>query len=130
MCLRFQFCTHHRVCILHFLKKSQIRCTLLYSVQYSIMRDSETFRQEIEDTVKPFSVYFLLEGRTHSIDPNTYVRLVIFCRESECRKLEEKTSSGASSTLNTNFPADFYPIVSAAVLHRLIFKLKGTVRPD
>ena len=30
MCLRFQFCTHHRVCILHFLKKSHIRCTLLY----------------------------------------------------------------------------------------------------
>ncbi len=29
MCLRFQFCTHHRVCILHFLKKRQIRCTLL-----------------------------------------------------------------------------------------------------
>jgi hypothetical protein len=26
----------------------------------------------------------------------------------------EKTSSGASSSLNTNFPADFYPIVSAA----------------
>ncbi len=31
MCLRFQFCTHQRVCILHFLKKSQIRCTLLLS---------------------------------------------------------------------------------------------------
>ncbi len=30
MCLRFQFCTHQRVCILHFLKKSQIRCTLLH----------------------------------------------------------------------------------------------------
>ncbi len=29
MCLRFQFCTHQRVCILYFLKKSQIRCTLL-----------------------------------------------------------------------------------------------------
>jgi hypothetical protein len=29
MCLRFQFCTHQRVCILHFLKKSQIRCSLL-----------------------------------------------------------------------------------------------------
>ncbi len=29
MCLRFQFCTHQRVCILHFLKKSQIRCTLV-----------------------------------------------------------------------------------------------------
>ncbi len=28
MCLRFQFCTHKMVCILHFLKKSQIRCTL------------------------------------------------------------------------------------------------------
>ncbi len=28
MCLRFQFCTHQRVCILYFLKKSQIRCTL------------------------------------------------------------------------------------------------------
>ncbi len=31
MCLRFHFLTHHRVCILHFLKKSQIRCTLLHS---------------------------------------------------------------------------------------------------
>jgi hypothetical protein len=30
MCPRFQFCTHQRVCVLHFLKKSQIRCTLLY----------------------------------------------------------------------------------------------------
>jgi hypothetical protein len=30
MCLRFQFCTHQRVCILYFLKKSQIRCTLMY----------------------------------------------------------------------------------------------------
>jgi hypothetical protein len=30
MCLRFQFCTHQRVCILHFLKKSQIRCTLMH----------------------------------------------------------------------------------------------------
>ncbi len=29
MCLRFQFCPHQRVCILHFLKKSQIRCTLM-----------------------------------------------------------------------------------------------------
>ncbi len=28
--LDFIFCTHQRVCILHFLKKSQIRCTLLY----------------------------------------------------------------------------------------------------
>ncbi len=28
MCLRFQFCTHQRVCILHFLTKCQIRCTL------------------------------------------------------------------------------------------------------
>jgi hypothetical protein len=32
MCLRFQFCTHQRVCILYFLKKSQIRCTLMYIV--------------------------------------------------------------------------------------------------
>jgi hypothetical protein len=31
MCLRFQFCTHQRVCILYFLKKSQIRCTLVWS---------------------------------------------------------------------------------------------------
>ncbi len=31
MCLRFKFCTHHRVCVLNFLLKSQIRCTLLYS---------------------------------------------------------------------------------------------------
>jgi hypothetical protein len=30
MCLRFQFCTHQRVCLLHFLKESQIRCTLMY----------------------------------------------------------------------------------------------------
>ncbi len=29
MCLRFQFCTHQRVCILYFLIKSQIRCTLM-----------------------------------------------------------------------------------------------------
>ncbi len=28
MCLRFQICTHLRVCILYFLKKSKIRCTL------------------------------------------------------------------------------------------------------
>ncbi len=32
MCLRFQFCTHQRVCILYFLKKSQIRCTLVGSI--------------------------------------------------------------------------------------------------
>jgi hypothetical protein len=32
MCLRFRFCTHQRVCILYFLKKSQIRCTLLHSL--------------------------------------------------------------------------------------------------
>jgi hypothetical protein len=31
MCLRFQFCTHQRVCILYFLKKSQIRCILMDS---------------------------------------------------------------------------------------------------
>ncbi len=30
MCLRFQFCTHQRVCILQFLKISQIRCNLMY----------------------------------------------------------------------------------------------------
>jgi hypothetical protein len=29
MCLRFQFCTHQRVCVLNFLKKSQICCTLM-----------------------------------------------------------------------------------------------------
>jgi hypothetical protein len=33
MCLRFQFCTHQRVSILYFLKKSQIRCTLLYRLR-------------------------------------------------------------------------------------------------
>ncbi len=32
MCLRFQFCTHQRVCILYFLKKSQIRCTLILTL--------------------------------------------------------------------------------------------------
>ncbi len=32
MCLRFQFCTHQRVCIVYFLKKGQIRCTLLHSL--------------------------------------------------------------------------------------------------
>ncbi len=31
MCLRFQFCTHQRVCILYFLKKSPNCCTLLFS---------------------------------------------------------------------------------------------------
>jgi hypothetical protein len=31
MCLRFQFCKHQRVCVLQFLKKSQIRCTLRLS---------------------------------------------------------------------------------------------------
>jgi hypothetical protein len=30
MCLRLKFCTYQRVCIIYFLKKSQIRCTLLY----------------------------------------------------------------------------------------------------
>ncbi len=30
MCLRFQFCTHQRVCVLNFLKESQIRCNLMY----------------------------------------------------------------------------------------------------
>ena len=34
MCLRFQFCLHQRVCVLHFLKKSQIRCTLMYNAFY------------------------------------------------------------------------------------------------
>jgi hypothetical protein len=29
MCLRFQFCTHQRVCILQFLNKRVIRCTLV-----------------------------------------------------------------------------------------------------
>ncbi len=66
-------------------------------------------------TENDFQVFFfLLQGRTHSIYHDTCIRLVIFCREGECRKLEGKTSSGASSSLNTNFPADFYPIVSAA----------------
>jgi hypothetical protein len=32
MCLRFQFCIHHRIWILHFLKESQIRCTLMYII--------------------------------------------------------------------------------------------------
>jgi hypothetical protein len=36
MCLRFQFCTHQRVCILYFLKKSQIRCTLMHTQQLSL----------------------------------------------------------------------------------------------
>jgi hypothetical protein len=31
MCLRFTFCTHHRICVLNFLLKSQICCTLLYT---------------------------------------------------------------------------------------------------
>ncbi len=39
MCLRFQFCTHQRVCILHFLKKSQIRCTLNSSL-YTLLNTS------------------------------------------------------------------------------------------
>jgi hypothetical protein len=34
MCLRFQFCTHQRVCVLYFLKKSQIRCTLIRRLPY------------------------------------------------------------------------------------------------
>jgi hypothetical protein len=33
MCLRFKFCTHQRVYILYFLKKSQIRCSLLCIAQ-------------------------------------------------------------------------------------------------
>jgi hypothetical protein len=79
------------------------------------LRCSETFRQERRGHSKTiFSLLVAVRNWTHSIDPNTYVRLVIFCRDSECRKLEGKTSSGASSSLNTNFPADFYPIVSAA----------------
>jgi hypothetical protein len=31
MCLGFKFCTHQRVCVLNFLKISQIRCTLLHT---------------------------------------------------------------------------------------------------
>jgi hypothetical protein len=37
MCLRFQFCTHQRVCILYFLKKSQIRCTLNSSFIFHLL---------------------------------------------------------------------------------------------
>jgi hypothetical protein len=36
MCIRFQFCTHQRVCILYFLKKSQIRCTLMDNASASL----------------------------------------------------------------------------------------------
>jgi hypothetical protein len=79
------------------------------------MRDSETFRQEIEDTVKPFSVYLLLHVIGHTQLALTRMFVLLFSAgEGECRKLEIKTSSGASSSLNTNFPADFFPIVSAA----------------
>ncbi len=34
MCPRFQFCTHQRDCIIHYLKKSQIRCTLVYFLSH------------------------------------------------------------------------------------------------
>jgi hypothetical protein len=40
MCLRFQFCTHQRVCILYFLKKGQIRCNLMY-IEDPIKKHSE-----------------------------------------------------------------------------------------
>jgi hypothetical protein len=33
MCLRFTFCIHQRVCVLNFLLKSQILCTLVYTLQ-------------------------------------------------------------------------------------------------
>ncbi len=36
MSLRFQFCTHPWVCILNFLKKSQIRCTLMQDQHYRL----------------------------------------------------------------------------------------------
>jgi hypothetical protein len=42
MCLRFQFCTHPRICVLHFLKKSQIRCTLINS--YPPLKSQEKIR--------------------------------------------------------------------------------------
>ncbi len=45
MCLRFQFCTHQRVCALNFLKKSQIRCTLMYIVQCNPGREEKIFIQ-------------------------------------------------------------------------------------
>jgi hypothetical protein len=62
MCLRFKFGTHQRVCVLNFLKKSQIRCTLFYIVlvhnQYCTVyelkyRFIQLLEQQTEQCVKP-----------------------------------------------------------------------------
>ncbi len=37
MCLRFQLCIDRMVFVLHFLKNSQICCTILYNVQCTCM---------------------------------------------------------------------------------------------
>jgi len=51
MSLRFQFCTHQRVCILYFLKKSQIRCTLMHSVKGHLRQEPFLGRKGPRDTV-------------------------------------------------------------------------------
>jgi hypothetical protein len=38
MCLRFQFCTHQRVCVLNFLLKSEIRCTLFHILPNTFLK--------------------------------------------------------------------------------------------
>jgi hypothetical protein len=58
MCLRFQFCTHQRVCTLHFLKKIQIRCTLMYILNLS------PHKPQFQQSAVATPLYSLLETPT------------------------------------------------------------------
>jgi hypothetical protein len=48
MCLRFQFCTHQRVCILHFLKKAN---SLYPSVHSSLDAGKKTVKKTVHVAV-------------------------------------------------------------------------------
>ncbi len=71
MCHRFQFFTHQRVCILYFLKKSQIRCTLLCIQDWNIAGAENPY------------ILMQVFGRGHQVTRNGVTVYVTRCQTTE-----------------------------------------------
>ncbi len=73
MCLRFQFCTHQRVCVLHFLKKSQ---NSLYPIP-QVIWDLYKLKEVLIGGESEFLLYFPAKITRH-IPPTLQVSIDLY----------------------------------------------------
>jgi hypothetical protein len=89
MCLRFQCCTHQRVCILYFLKKSQIHCTFII-IKKSYLRIKVCFPRNKQYTSM---LYNICKSLTHK-DTEISERFInLYCKYLTKKIMCSKSSS-------------------------------------